>query len=196
MKKSLIFILSILSLLLVSCKSDEVDTNKETISETNESITETLTETKDLETKKNSIFAEGILKDKDYSNVLAEIDYLENENYELKIRIEQKDDIIFTTENQNVYADIYIYSKKNNTGEILHQKSIDDESLYKIPLVDNKIPAVTELVIDKDSKLLTEEEHNAILNKEPGLWISVQIRDPQGFILEISNTIFGEQKLD
>ncbi|MFM1585328.1 hypothetical protein, partial [Helcococcus ovis] len=74
------------------------------------------------------------------------------------------------------------------------KKNIDDKSLFKIPLVNNRIPRVTEILIDKNSDLLTKKEHKAILEKEKGLWISIQIRDPQGFILEISNTIFGEKQ--
>ena len=48
-------------------------------------------------------------------------------------------------------------------------------------------------MIDEKSELLTPEEKNDILNKTEGLWISVQLRDPQGKILEVSNTIFNEK---
>ena len=77
------------------------------------------------------------------------IDYVDDNSYKLKIRIEQKDDITFNTENQNVYADISISSDNLDNGEIIYKKNIDDKSLFNILLVNNKIPGVTEILIEK-----------------------------------------------
>ncbi|MFM1541221.1 hypothetical protein [Helcococcus ovis] len=184
MKKHKLILFIFLSLIFVSCGNNDVK----------EINTKNIKDTEIKKIEKKSLFAEGTLKDKQYSNIVAMIDYMDDNSYKLKIRIEQKDDITFNTENQNVYADINISSDSLNNGEIKYKKNIDDKSLFKIPLVNNRIPRVTEILIDKNSDLLTKKEHKAILEKEKGLWISIQIRDPQGFILEISNTIFGEKQ--
>lgn len=176
-KKKYYLLLFIFSFLLVSCnnKKDNDKNIKNTTAVENSS-------------EKKSIFEESALKEKDYSNILSEIEYINDKSYKLKIRIEQKDDIIFTTENQNVYADISISSNNFGDGHIIYEKKIDD-SLYKIPLNNNKIPNITEILIDENSPLLSKEEHEEILKKSDALTVSVQIRDPQGYILEVSNTI-------
>lgn len=192
MKRLVIII--IMSLLLVSCKANDMDESVETI----ENKEETVIETNDNSTKeeiaeiKESLFEESKLNRTEYSNAMASIDYLEDGSYQVRIGIEQKDDIIFTTENQNVYADIYVSSDKLENNQILYEKDIDDKSLYKIPLDENKIPALTEILIDSNSDLLTEEEHKAIREKDSGLVMSIQIRDPKGYILEVANIIFSE----
>lgn len=192
MKRLVIII--IMSLLLVSCKANDMDESVETI----ENKEETVIETNDNSTKeeiaeiKESLFDESKLNRTEYSNAMASIDYLEDGSYQVRIGIEQKDDIIFTTENQNVYADIYVSSDKLENNQILYEKDIDDKSLYKIPLDENKIPALTEILIDSNSDLLTEEEHKAIREKYSGLVMSIQIRDPKGYILEVANIIFPE----
>lgn len=188
MIKRSLFLILFISLLITSCNKNDIKVTKRATD---------IKETKNTEVKKieeKSLFAEGILKNKEYSNTVAQIDYLDNNSYKLKIRIEQKDNIIFNTKNQNVYADINISSDNLDNGEIIYQKNIDDKSLFKIPLVNNEIPSITEILIENHSNLLTKEEHKAILEKDKGLWVSIQIRDPQGFILEISNTIFEEKQ--
>lgn len=190
-------LLFIILMFLVSCnKNTEKNNNseKETI---NESVNSSKNNETNLETKNEnitkSLFADGELKSKAYSNIQAKLEYIGSDKFNLKIRIEQKDEIKFTTENQNVYADIYISSSSLENGEILYEKNINDKSLYKIPLKDGKIPEATEILIDENSELLTPEEKKEILNKTEGLWISVQLRNPQGQILEVSNTIFNEK---
>lgn len=148
-----------------------------------------------LETEKEkvveSLFSEGVLRRKAYTNIKSILEYLDDDKYKIKIRIEQKDKIKFSNENQNVYADFLISSENLDNGTIDYKKNIED--LYPIQLIDGKIPMATEILIDDSSKFLTKEEHEEIKNKSRGLWLSVQLRDPEGYILEISNTIFSTE---
>lgn len=194
MKKILNFALFIIVLItVVSCNKNTTSNDKTKDEDTVNKETEELTkETNNEEVTKN-LFADGELKNISYSNTQAKLEYIGSDKFNLKIRIEQKDEIKFTTENQNIYADIYISSQEFENGEILNVKDINDKSLYKISLKEGKIPTTTEILIDENSELLTLEEKNDILNKTEGLWISVQLRDPQGQILEVSNTIFNEK---
>lgn len=191
MKKILSLILLSLSIFLVSCSVDsyyEEEAKKENNNETSQAAEiENSTEVTD------SLFAEGQLKDKAYSNIAAQIDYLDDGSYLLKVRIEQVDDIIFNNENQNIYAEVNISSDNLPNHGFYNHMEIDDPSLYPIALVDSQVPAFTEILIDKDSNLLTEEEHKAILEKENGLVISVIIRNPEGYVMQVSNTIFQDQ---
>lgn len=192
--KKIILLLS-LSLILVACESNVINETKETTSEVKETYIETTKETleEDKTEIKESLFAESLLKNKEFSNVIASIDYLEDGSYQIRIRIEQKDDITFDTDNQNVYADIYISSQNLENNEILYEKNINDKTLYKIPLEEGTIPDITEILIYENSELLTKEEHTAIKEKDSNLVMSVQIRDPQGYILEVSNVIFPDE---
>lgn len=204
MKKLFLLILLSLSLFLVACSSGQANKPddkkpKETSSnkdpgkkEVEKDPNKSIGRPKETKVVK-SLFGEGMLEDKEYSNVIALLEYLDDDSYQLKLRIEQKDHINFTTENQNVYADIVISSKKLDNSSISYEKDINDKSLYKIPLIDNEMPEVTEFLIDQNSELLSEEEHKAIKNKDSDLVVSVQLRDPQGFILEISNIIISEK---
>ncbi|MCT1795558.1 hypothetical protein [Helcococcus kunzii] len=194
MKKILNFALFIIVLItVVSCNKNTTSNDKTKDEDTVKKETEELTKETNNEEVTKSLFADGELKNISYSNTQAKLEYIGSDKFNLKIRIEQKDEIKFTTENQNIYADIYISSQEFENEEILNVKDINDKSLYKIPLKDGKIPATTEILIDEKSELLTPEEKNGILNKTEGLWISVQLRDPQGQILEVSNTIFNEK---
>lgn len=195
MRKHLWLILIFMFLFMASCSQKDKDPNQPEVNEVNNE--KNLAESSVIENEnqvKKSLFAEGELKNKEFSNIVAKLEYLEDDDFLLKIRIEQKHDISFTTDNQNVYGEIYISSEKLENNGILYEKDINDSSLFAIPLIDNKIPPVTEILIDKDSKILTTDEKKAIIEKDKGLWISVQIRDPQGYILEISNTIFEEKQ--
>lgn len=192
--KKIILLLS-LSFILVACESNVINETKETTSEVKETYIETTKESleEDKTEIKESLFAESLLKNKEFSNVIASIDYLEDGSYQIRIRIEQKDDITFDTDNQNIYADIYISSQNLENNEILYEKNINDKTLYKIPLEEGTIPDITEILIDENSELLTKEEHTAIKEKDSNLVMSVQIRDPQGYILEVSNVIFPDE---
>lgn len=192
--KKIILLLS-LSFILVACESNVINETKETTSEVKETYIETTKESleEDKTEIKESLFAESLLKNKEFSNVIASIDYLEDGSYQIRIRIEQKDDITFDTDNQNIYADIYISSQNLENNEILYEKNINDKTLYKIPLEDGTIPDITEILIDENSDLLTKKEHTAIKEKDSNLVMSVQIRDPQGYILEVSNVIFPDE---
>lgn len=184
MKKYKLIVLLLIITSLVAC-SDSFNKNNSNIKTTNNDKNDKLNK---------KMISEGELKRKEYSNVVSNLEYTDNNSYKLKIRIEQKDKVVFTTDNQKVYADINISSDRLDNNDIIYHKNTDDKTLFSIPLDKNKIPHVTEILIDENSNLLTKEEHKAILNKEKGLSLSVQIRDPQGYILEISNTIFEEKK--
>lgn len=174
MKKYKIILLICLLLILVGCKTKEkeslqVNTNAE-----------------------KSLFADGTFKGKNFTEVKAKIDYLDNDAYDIKIRIDKGENFQFNTENQNVYLDIYIHSNRNNDGIIKYQKDINDKKLITVPLKNNQIPHIIEFKLDQNSKILTEQEHKDIREKARGLWASVQLRDPDGIILQVSNIIFKE----
>lgn len=189
MKKVFISLILVFALVLSACENKSAENIEETKDlESTESNLENESEPK----VESSIFQESELKNKDYSNVISKIEYLDNGNYLLKVRIEQKDDIIFDDDDKNVYAEIKISSDKLDNSGIYNNEDID--KLYQIPLKDNLMPEVTEILIDKNSDIITKEEHEAIKNKDEGLLISVNIRDPRGDLLEMTNILSIESK--
>lgn len=173
--------LIILLIFLVSCNA-KVD---KVLKEENDINTNTAESNKVSET----LFSDSEIKQKEYSNIQAKLEYLENNGFNLVLRLEHKDPIIFETENQNVYLETnVVLLGEVGTGIDYHKDNL--EKLIKIPLEDNKIPHIFEISLDQNTNYLDENSKNIILEKKEDFFLSVNVRDPQGYILEVSNTIF------
>lgn len=65
--------------------------------------------------------------------------------------------------------------------------------MLEVPLENGLIPNLIEVKLDSRPNLLTEEEHQLLKERSHDLVLSVELRDPQGLPLEVTNTIFQVQ---
>lgn len=97
------------------------------------------------------------------------------------VHIERQDEVVFTGE-KNAYLSFNLGAGKMN---IAYHKKQDD--LLQIPLDNGKLPKKITLPILTDASYLQEAEKQILLKPQANDYIAIELRDPQGQILSITN---------
>lgn len=97
------------------------------------------------------------------------------------VHIERQDEVVFTGE-KNAYLSFNLGAGKMN---IAYHKKQDD--MLRIPLDNGKLPKEITLPILADASYLREAEKQILLKPQANDYIAIELRDPQGQILSITN---------
>lgn len=97
------------------------------------------------------------------------------------VSLERKNEIVFWGE-KYAYLSFSVGAGKMNVD---YQKK--QENMLAIPLNDGKLPRKISLPIISNASYLTEREKQILLNPQKNDYIAIELRDPQGQILSITN---------
>lgn len=97
------------------------------------------------------------------------------------VSLERKDELVFRGE-KYAYLSFSVGSGKMNVD---YQRK--QENMLAVPLNDGKLPVKISLAINSNASYLEEKEKQILLKPQKNDYIAIELRDPQGQLLSITN---------